>query len=620
MSVVVAEGVVELSADASGIPADVSRSLSGADPLLATAGQRSGRSFAGGLAGGVALAGVAALGVGIGSAVSEGIRLGFDFSLEGIGLASDLSETRAAIAQVFEGGSAEVEDFASRANRALGQTQQQALSGARTFGTFGRAAGLSGGDLAGFSTGLVTLASDLASFNNTSPEEAITAIGAALRGEAEPIRAYGVLLDEATLRQAALKLGIIATTDEALTPQQRVLAAQAAIYEQTSVQQGDFARTSEGLANQQRILAAGFEEVQTKLGGYLMPGFLSLVTVANEDILPAFGSIIDSVGPDLGAALEAVDWAGFADSIAPSIEQIGKLTAEEGIPNLIVLLEGLGRIAPTVFSSINQDIADTGDLMNIFDGDWSRLREDNPWLEEIGIVLADGEVLFGDAGTDFMEELELGVLDAAGGPQGAVAATLRGMHSGAYRTGLDGSTRRGGGGSFDAGVSLGDGLAAGVGTTGSSVNAAATRLANGMIGAIRSVLKIQSPSKVMGQLGGYAGDGLVEGILSREGVVSKASSRLAGLIASTPVGPIGGAVGGAAALSGGPFGVSGGAVSGSAPRGFGEAADSARRQAPTIIIDRVVIDAGSIRKISDLVDMFAALPQVSRASAQTIGA
>src|SRR5574343_101163 len=75
-----------------------------------------------------------------------------------------------------------------------------------------RPAGLAGDDLVQFSTGFVGLASDLALFNNTTPEQAIQAIGAALRGESEPLRAYGVLLDDATMRQKALELGLIETT------------------------------------------------------------------------------------------------------------------------------------------------------------------------------------------------------------------------------------------------------------------------------------------------------------------------------------------------------------------------------------------------------------------------
>lgn len=609
MSVKLAEGVVEVTADTSRVPASVAASLSGADPTIAAAGGRSGRSFVRGLGVAAAAGGALAIGVGIGGLISDGVRQGFDFSLEGIGLASDLTETRAAIGEVFEGGAAEVEDFASRANRALGQTQQQALNGARTFGIFGRAAGLSGGELSGFSTGLVTLASDLASFNNTSPEEAIVAIGAALRGESEPIRAYGVLLDEATLRQRAFTLGLIETTNEALTPQQRVLAAQAEIYAQTSTQQGDFARTSGGLANQQRILAASFEEVQTKLGQYLMPGFMSLVSVANEDILPAFGSIIDRVGPDLGAALEAVDWAGFAEDIAPSIERIGQLTAEEGIPNLVRLLEGLAEVSPVVFESVNNDLDTLSDGLDIFQGDWSALRDANPWLEEIGIILADGEVLFGDAGVDFMESLELGVLDAAGGPQGAVAAALRGMHAAAYRE-TEIGTRRGGGGSFDAGVAVGDGLASGVATTGSKVNAAAARLARGISGTIRTELNIQSPSRVMASIGGFAGEGLAEGVLGKESKVKGAALALStALVDAMP-----GALDLSATVGGRPVGGFGAPEAFAAPSGFG-----AQRQAPSIVIERVILDASNVRQLSDLVDLFAALPQVARATAPSMG-
>ena len=73
-----------------------------------------------------------------------------------------------------------------------------------------------------------------------------------------------------TLRQKALELGITSTTKDALTPQQKVLAAQAAIFDQTSAAQGDFARTSGGLANQQRILGAQVENLKARLGQALL--------------------------------------------------------------------------------------------------------------------------------------------------------------------------------------------------------------------------------------------------------------------------------------------------------------------------------------------------------------
>ena len=83
--------------------------------------------------------------------------------------ASDLNETISKTNVIFGEAANEVQIFADTAAASLGQTRQQALDAAATFGTFGKAAGLTGQDLASFSTDFTSLASDLASFNNTSP-------------------------------------------------------------------------------------------------------------------------------------------------------------------------------------------------------------------------------------------------------------------------------------------------------------------------------------------------------------------------------------------------------------------------------------------------------------------
>jgi len=184
--------------------------------------------------------------------------------------ASDLNETVSKTGVIFGNAAKEVLAFGDQTAKTLGISKQAALDAASTFGVFGKAAGLTGSDLAGFSTDFTKLAADLASFNNTTPEQAITAIGAALRGESEPIRQYGVLLSDAVLKQEALALGIYDGTG-ALTAQQKVLAAQAAIYKQTTDAQGDFERTSGGLANQQRILAASIQDLQASIGKALLP-------------------------------------------------------------------------------------------------------------------------------------------------------------------------------------------------------------------------------------------------------------------------------------------------------------------------------------------------------------
>jgi hypothetical protein len=205
-----------------------------------------------------------------------------DFFKETIRAASDLNETMTKTATIFgEEAMPQLEKFAKTASTRIGQSEQAALDAAATFGVFGKSAGLTGKNLAGFATQMVTLTSDMASFSNTTPEEAVYAVGAALRGETEPIRRYGVLLDDASLRQEALALGITNTTKKALTPQQRVLAVQALILKQTKDAQGDFTKTSSGLANQQRILKAQMDNLKDSIGQRLLPVMLKITSVFN---------------------------------------------------------------------------------------------------------------------------------------------------------------------------------------------------------------------------------------------------------------------------------------------------------------------------------------------------
>jgi hypothetical protein len=233
----------------------------------------------------VALAAVAA------AAGAMAIKIG----KEAVAAASDLAETTSKVNVIFGQAAKTIETFGSSAAQSLGQTRTQAMNAAATFGVFGKSAGLAGEDLANFSTEFVTLASDLASFNNTSVDQAITALGAALRGESEPIRAYGVLLNDATLKAQAMKMGIYDGSG-ALTAQQKVLAAHQVILNQTRDAQGDFERTSNGLANQQRILTARLEEAKIVLGTALLPVVLEVLRVFNERFLPIIEKIAGSFG------------------------------------------------------------------------------------------------------------------------------------------------------------------------------------------------------------------------------------------------------------------------------------------------------------------------------------
>jgi hypothetical protein len=291
---------------AQGFQSAVAKELGGVGGLGANAGEDLGNQMGGKFKSTFATfakGAVIALGVMAGLAVK-------DFFSDAVTSASDFAEQGAAVGQVFGDAGGDIQKFASTGATALGQSKVQILEAAKQFGIYGKAAGLAGKDNANFSTNLVSLATDLASFNNTSVDDALMALGAGLRGESEPLRKYGVLITETAMKNKGMELGIGTMTKTAkgftytMTEQEKIIARNALVFEQTATQQGDFARTSEGLANQQRILAAQTENFGIQVGTALLPTLTNLASFANTVLLPAFGAIgkfFADYGPVIGA-------------------------------------------------------------------------------------------------------------------------------------------------------------------------------------------------------------------------------------------------------------------------------------------------------------------------------
>ena len=216
---------------------------------------------------------------------------------------SDLNEQISQSEQVFGPASDAITEFAEGA-AAIGQSETQARKAANTFGLFFEKASLSKDEAAEMSVTMAELASDMASFRDTTPEQAIEALGAALRGESEPIRNYGVMLDDMTLKQRAFDMGLTKSTTGTLPPAIKMQAAYAEIIEQTGTIVGDFARTSDGAANSQRIAAAEFENAKAALGEGFLP-VLQEVTKAGGSLASMFAGLNESTGGFVSKAMAA---------------------------------------------------------------------------------------------------------------------------------------------------------------------------------------------------------------------------------------------------------------------------------------------------------------------------
>jgi len=102
--------------------------------------------------------------------------------LKAVDAASDLEESISKTNVVFGDNAAAVQAWSQTTAQAMGQSRQQALEAAGTYGNLFTSMGLSQEASAAMSMDLVQLASDLGSFNNIDPTVALDKLRAGLLG------------------------------------------------------------------------------------------------------------------------------------------------------------------------------------------------------------------------------------------------------------------------------------------------------------------------------------------------------------------------------------------------------------------------------------------------------
>lgn len=238
--------------------------------------------------------------------------------------ASNMQESMSKVTVVFGQSSDAVVKWSKDSAQSLGISQQAALEAAGTYGNLFQAFGVGQPKAQEMSTTLVGLASDLASFNNTSTDEAIQALRSGLSGETEPLKRYGIAINDVRLKDEAMRLGLIKSTKDALTPAAKSQAAYALIMKDSTLAQGDFARTADGAANRQRILAAEFENAKASIGEGLLPVATKLFSIIG-DLIAGFNSL----SPQMRNII--LIGAGVAAAIGPILTVAGALVTAFGL-------------------------------------------------------------------------------------------------------------------------------------------------------------------------------------------------------------------------------------------------------------------------------------------------
>lgn len=184
--------------------------------------------------------------------------------------ASNLGESQNAVNVVFGKASRIVGSFAKGAARQAGLSMRQANEMIVPIGASLRNYGYSSQEAAKQSVALAKRAADMASVFNTSVPEALAAIQAGLRGEADPLEKFGVGLSASAVKAKAMSMGLVDAKGN-LSKHNEMLARNAVIMDQTNRYAGDFVRTSGQAANKARINAAEAENLSASYGGGLLP-------------------------------------------------------------------------------------------------------------------------------------------------------------------------------------------------------------------------------------------------------------------------------------------------------------------------------------------------------------
>lgn len=259
--------------------------------------------------------------------------------------ASGLGESINAVDVVFGNAAKTIHDFGKTSAESVGLSTRAFNELAVPLGSVFQNFGDDADTAARKSIELTQRAADMASVFNVDVTEALTAIQAALRGEADPIERFGVSVNAAAVEAKALSLGL-AETKSQITDADKATARYSLILEQTAKVQGDFANTSDSLANKTRILKADAENLAAEFGTALLPIMEDVVGVVGDGA-EAFGDL----SPEMQETV--VQMALLAAAAGPAAKVLGVLgSAVSGVSTAVkglnLLVAGAGGLVPAL--------------------------------------------------------------------------------------------------------------------------------------------------------------------------------------------------------------------------------------------------------------------------------
>ena len=221
--------------------------------------------------------------------------------------------------------------WSEETSKALGLNAYNVRSNMATYNAMLTSMGLTSDESLKMSEGLTQLSYDMASFYNLKPEEAFEKLKSGISGEAEPLKALGILVNDNTIKTYAYANGI-AKEGEQLTEAQKVQARYGAILQATGNAQGDLARTMDSPTNKIRTMKEQATQIGIQFGMILIPILEKLIAVIKplmdkfqglskeqQEMIVKIALIAAAVGPVIMVVGKVVSVIGTLSSVISTI-------------------------------------------------------------------------------------------------------------------------------------------------------------------------------------------------------------------------------------------------------------------------------------------------------------
>ena len=192
--------------------------------------------------------------------------------------AASLEQSVGGTAAVFEQAAGPINEFAKSAAELAGLSEEAARTLTSRLGASLKGFGLSAEEAAKQSVFLTQTGADLAATLGGSTDEAVTALGAALRGEFDPLERFGIALKASDVAAKAVSMGLADNTANVSTLA-KGQAALALITEKSAFAQGQFGREATTASGQAAIASAKTKNASADLGKSFLPIYTKIQEV-----------------------------------------------------------------------------------------------------------------------------------------------------------------------------------------------------------------------------------------------------------------------------------------------------------------------------------------------------